>query len=90
MLFLSRLGYPNRTVISINDETDVPEFAFTESQYTVRENNGSLSVTVRRYGDVSSQQTVSCITLSGSAAEGQDFVPRQSDSVIFDITFGPG
>lgn len=83
-------GSPNATTITIHDEVDVPKFAFTESRYSVGETNGTLTVTVRRYGDTTRAQTIHCVTISGTAREGLDFIGRRDKSDSSAVTFKSG
>lgn len=80
----------NSTTITIHDELDTPNFAFAESQYIVSETNGTLGVVIRRYGDLTSSQTIRCITTSVTARGGLDFITLRSDSALSSVKFKPG
>jgi len=81
---------PNHTTIAIEDEVDIPKFAFTASRYEVSESNGTLTVTVGRYGDVSTTSTIQCVSTTITASQDVDFIARRSGSALSTVTFQPG
>lgn len=87
---MSVTANPNSTIITIEDELDVPTFAFTQSRYAIGEINGTLSFVVARYGDISTRQNIRCVTTSGSAREGLDFIALRANSPQSIVTFNSG
>ena len=69
------LGSPSTAVLTIVDyEPGV--LSFSASTYSVSENGGSVTITVRRSGGSSGAVGVSYATSNGSATAGSDYTPR--------------
>lgn len=62
-----------------------PQVRFDPAPAAVSEAVGTLTLTVRRTGDLSGQATVSVAALSGTATAGSDFTPFSQT-----VTFAPG
>ena len=63
---------------------------FEEKTLTIQENDGMLSVAVKRRGDMSEGLSVRCYTRSRSAKGDADYVERPADSDHSLIEFNPG
>lgn len=84
------LGSPDHTVITINDTvSDLPKVQFVEPEVEVNENDGNVSVTIIRSGDLSIPSSVRCYTRQGSAQVMMDYDERPNN-IGSVITFLPG
>lgn len=86
----AKLGTQRTTLISINDSTsDLPLMQFKETEIVVDENDGSVSATIVRSGDLSHISTVRCYTRQGTALVMMDFDERPNTNASV-IRFEPG
>ena len=65
--------------------TPLPTFEFDAANYTVSEDGGVVTITVRRTGDASTEVTVVYHALGDTARRGADFIAS-----IGQLTFAPG
>eukprot|EP00118_Oscarella_pearsei_P004303 m.18164 g.18164 ORF g.18164 m.18164 type:complete len:3072 (+) comp27610_c0_seq1:382-9597(+) len=86
----ANLGSVSRATVTIDDSaSDIPGMQFKERTVTVNEEDGTISVTIVRTGDLSKTATVRCFTRQSSAQVMMDYAERpNSDSSI--VTFKPG
>lgn len=84
------LGAPALAVVTINDTvSDLPKVVFRDQTYEVNENDGTVTATIIRSGDLSITSTVRCYTRQGSAQVMMDFDERPNiESSV--VTFLPG
>ncbi len=73
------------TASSTSSVAGAGSFAFTASTYSVDENAGALSITVRRTNGSSSSATVNYATSNGTATAGTNYAATQGT-----LNFGPG
>ncbi len=84
------LGAPSLSVVTINDTiSDLPKVQFRDLTYEVNENDGTITTTIIRSGDLSITSTVRCYTRQGSAQVMMDFDERPNIEASI-ITFLPG
>ncbi|XP_033631977.1 extracellular matrix protein 3-like [Asterias rubens] len=84
------LGAPSLSVVTINDTiSDLPKVQFRDLTYEVNENDGTITTTIMRSGDLSITSTVRCYTRQGSAQVMMDFDERPNIEASI-ITFLPG
>lgn len=67
----------------------VPKVQFVEPEVEINENDGNVSVTIIRSGDLSIESTVRCYTRQGSAQVMMDYDERPNNLQSV-ITFLPG
>lgn len=67
----------------------VPKVQFVEPEIEINENDGNVSVTVIRSGDLSIPSSVRCYTRQGSAQVMMDYDERPNNVESL-ITFLPG
>ncbi|KAM4706664.1 extracellular matrix organizing protein FRAS1 [Discoglossus pictus] len=73
------LTKPFQATVSINDTfQDVPSMHFSKDVFTVKENDGTLNVSVIRTGDLSFESSVRCYTQSQTAKVMDDFEERRN------------
>lgn len=75
------LGPVTKAVVTIVEDDSSIEFA--QSNYSVNENAGYVTITLTRKGNISGVSTIDLNLSSGPATAGQDFVKPASPTVTF-------
>ena len=75
------LGATTKAVVTLLEDDSAIEFG--QSNYTVNESAGYLTITIIRKGNVSAAASIDLNISSGAATAGQDFIKPASPTVNF-------
>lgn len=79
-----RLGELSEATVIIDDtKSDQPRVYFAQSDYSVKENVGNVTILLEREGDLRHHTYVRCYTRQMSARVNEDFIERRNTNVSF-------
>jgi hypothetical protein len=79
------IGYPGTAVVTIIDDDQPGTVQFSEAEYSVNEDGGSVELTVSRVGGSDGAISVRCKSSNGSATAGEDY-----GAVSYTLFWGDG